>query len=191
MKNEKNAWFILLFFVFIVGFPIYFFNIYIDSANLLHYFHKDETEIADALIHGETVYFPKHPNERLCKEELIKKLPSHINTVAIGSSLLMTLNQDLLGLENGEFYNLGVSGMNLKDYLNTLGMMKIYNIDADTFIFLLHIDVFLPNTDSRHEFQDSYGISYLNYLNGYRVTKKDNSYINGLINKLKYSLSIS
>ena len=178
MGNEKKAWFLLFCFILLISIPICFINIYLDCANQLQIFHGDvaEVNIAKATVNGETVYFPKHPNERLCKEELIKVLPEHCDTVAIGSSLLMTLNQNILGLKDGEFYNLGVSGANLKDYLNTLGIMKPYGKEADTYIFLLHIDVFLPNTDSRHEFLDSYGNKYIEYLDGKEnfIKEKDN-----------------
>lgn len=175
MSNDKKAWFLLFCFILLITIPICFINIYIDCANQLQIFHGDvaEVNIAKAIINGETVYFPKHPNERLCKEELIKVLPEHCDTVAIGSSLLMTLNQNILGLKDGEFYNLGVSGANLKDYLNTLGIMKTYGKEADTYIFLLHLDVFLPNTDSRHELFDSYGNKYIEYLDGKENLKKE------------------
>lgn len=168
MRNEKKAWFLLFGFLLIIAVPLCLFNTIIDCANQISFSQKDipEETIAKATIAGKTVFFPTHPNERKCKEELIKFLPAHFNTVAIGASLQMTLNQDMLGLNNGEFYNLGVSGMNLKDYLNTLGMMKEFEKEAEHYIFLLHIDVFLPNVDTRNEFQNQYGEKYLAYLNG-------------------------
>lgn len=177
MKNEKKAWVLLFVFLLMIGFPLCIFNISIDCANQLQVFQKEipESVMAKATVNGEPVYFPTHPNERLCKEELIKVLPEHFNTVAIGASLQMTLNQDMLGLKNGEFYNLGVSGMNLKDYMNTLGMMKVFGKDADTYVFLLHIDVFLPNTDTRNELQNYYANIYKDYLNGKESTEFQNN----------------
>ena len=168
MRNEKRAWFLLFGFLLMIAIPLCIFNIFIDSANQISFSKKNipEETIAKATVAGEKVYFPIQPNERKCKEELIKILPEHFNTVAIGASLQMTLNQEMLGLSNGEFYNLGVSGMNMKDYVNTLGMMKEFGKDADKYIFLLHIDVFLPNTDTRNKFQNQYGEKYLAYLNG-------------------------
>ena len=173
MKNERKAWLILFGFLLIIGLPLCIFNITIDCANQLHISQKEipEAEIAKAIMNGEQVYFPTHPNERLCKEELIKVLPKHFDTVAIGASLQMTLNQDMLGLKNGEFYNLGVSAMNLRDYLNTLGMMKVFGKDAGTYIFLLHIDVFLPNLDERHKVFDVYGNRYIDYPNGKNIPR--------------------
>ena len=191
MKNEKKAWILLFGFVFIIAASLGFFNLTVDSANQLHFCKNNEKKVAEAIMNGQPVYFINHPNERLCKEELIKILPDHFDTVAIGASLLMTVNKEMLGLENGEFYNLGVSGMNLKDYMNTLGMMKYYGKEADNYIFLLHIDVFLPNDDGRKEIQKQYGAYYLDYLNGKDSQIKSNFLFNTVKDELKTFFSVS
>lgn len=166
MKNEKKAWVILFVFLILIGLLIGITNMCVDCANQIRSSNENEEMIANALINGKTVYFPTHPNERIIKEELVKKMPSHTKAVAFGSSLIMTLNKDILGLQDGDFYNLGVSGANIKDYLNFLGMMKVYEKKADTFIFLLQTNAFLSNLDTRNILQKQYGDYYVNYLNG-------------------------
>lgn len=187
MKSEKKAWFILFSFVFVVGICISGVNYFIDCANR---FNSGAVMVAEGILNGNAVYFTNHPNERENKKELIKQMPKNVDTVAIGASLLMTVNHEMLGLPEGDFYNLGASGMNLRDYLNTLGLMEYSQVEADNYIFLLHIDVFLPNTDTRSSELELYGDKYSNYLDGYGVDWHDDSQLFRLAIKMQQIKSL-
>ena len=93
MKNEGKAFALLFGFVFFAGIFLGGFNYLIDCANQLHSFKPESQEaiVARGILNGEPVYFPTHPNERKCKQELIKQMSENVDTVAIGASLLMTV----------------------------------------------------------------------------------------------------
>lgn len=97
-------------------------NIYQDPANL---FHDDSKPIAHAILSGHSVYSTMgNEMERAVKYNLILKMSDEIDCVAIGSSLVMCVNQGIV--REKTFYNLGVSGADYNDILSQLGLLAYY-----------------------------------------------------------------
>ena len=97
-------------------------NIYEDPANI---FHNESREIAESLVDGYAAYSATgNGNEKEVKHNLIMLMPNETDCIAVGPSLVMCVNKDIVGTDS--FINLGVSGANMNDILAQFGLMNIY-----------------------------------------------------------------
>lgn len=107
-----------------------FTNVYQDPSNI---FHNMSEEIASAIISGYSAHIGSgNLDERAVKYNLIKKMPDEVGCVAIGPSLIMCVNKDIVGTDG--FFNLGVSGGGLYSALEQLGMLEEYGKKTDRII---------------------------------------------------------
>lgn len=97
-------------------------NIYQDPANI---FHDESKEIAESIVAGYAAYSATgNGNEREVKHNLIMVMPKETDCIAVGPSLVMCVNKDIVGTDS--FINLGVSGSDIYDILAQFGLMDIY-----------------------------------------------------------------
>lgn len=97
-------------------------NIYQDPANI---FHDESKEIAESIVDGHAAYSATgNGNEREVKHNLIMVMPDETDCIAVGPSLVMCVNKDIVGSDS--FINLGVSGADINDILAQFGLMEIY-----------------------------------------------------------------
>ena len=138
-------------------------NIYQDPANI---FHDESDKQAEAILNGYAVYNTiGNRNERAVKKNIILGMDKQIDCIALGSSLIMSVNQDLVGTTS--FYNLGVSGGDYYDILGQLGLMDFAGKRAERFI--INIDSIFFNEelyDYRHELLMPYAKYYADKMNG-------------------------
>lgn len=95
-------------------------NVYQDPANI---YHDENKEIAKAIVEGNNVIITSNLNERDAKHNLIVEMPDEVDTIAVGPSLAMCINEDIVGTES--FYNLGVGGADLYDILAQFGTIEL------------------------------------------------------------------
>lgn len=81
-----------------------------------------ERDSAIALLDGEALAKGDQLNERLVLSQLIEHLEEPFETIALGSSRVMQLSQELAGVEN--FYNCGLSGADYRDIMNVYFMFE-------------------------------------------------------------------
>lgn len=106
-------------------------NVYEDPANI---YHDESKEIAEAIAAGNAAYSATgNGNEREVKHNLIMVMPNKTDCIAVGPSLVMCVNKDIVGTES--FINLGVSGADLYDILAQFGIMELYGKTANRVIF--------------------------------------------------------
>ncbi|SEQ16490.1 hypothetical protein SAMN02910369_01300 [Lachnospiraceae bacterium NE2001] len=97
-------------------------NIYEDPATI---FHDESKGMAEAVVDGQKVYsVTGNLNEREFKRNLIMLMPDETDTIAVGPSLMMCINKNIVGTE--DYINLGVSASNIYDILAQFGLMDIY-----------------------------------------------------------------
>lgn len=103
---------------------IIFVNLRVDPANI---YKKDyERKAAEILLSGQNVVGMDNYDERILQEEIIRRLKETPDTIIIGSSRVMTLSGEVLGIEGG-CWNHGVSGAGILDYLGILGIYDEYS----------------------------------------------------------------
>ena len=106
-------------------------NIYQDPANI---FHDESKEIAESIVAGYAAYSATgNGNEREVKHNLIMVMPKETDCIAVGPSLVMCVNKDIVGTDS--FINLGVSGSDIYDILAQFGLMDIYGKKTKRVIF--------------------------------------------------------
>ncbi len=107
--------------IFIV---IIFVNFRVDPANI---FKKDyERKAAEILLSGQSVVGMDNYDERILQEEIIRRIKETPDAIIIGSSRVMTLSDEVIGNEE-EYWNHGVSGAGIPDYLGILGIYDEYS----------------------------------------------------------------
>lgn len=99
-------------------------NFKIDPANL---FAGEQyvDGIAEIISKGHNVDNVSNYDERLLQKALIEKVEGKINVVVLGSSRVMEIRADFLGIDN--FYNLGVSHANANDLIAITGILDSFN----------------------------------------------------------------
>lgn len=99
------------------------FNYRIDSAGIF----KELTylkNVANYLLDNKTIAGLKNYNEHKLNEFLIVNRKNKIDTIALGSSRIMLLRKTHLSLEGRPFFNHGLSGAVIEDYIAILGIYK-------------------------------------------------------------------
>lgn len=97
-------------------------------------FHDVNKEIAISIVNGNNTAFGSL-NEREVKHQIIKNMPDEVDCVAIGSSLVMCVNNDLV--KSDTFFNLGASSSDMFDFLAQFGLMEIHDKRVNKVIFCL------------------------------------------------------
>ncbi len=134
--KKKSLFRLLPFIIVLVALAVT--NVYEDPSNI---FHDVGDNVAQAISSGHEVYISSsNLNEREVKSCLIERMPDKVDCVAIGPSLIMCVNSDIVN--DGTFVNLGVSGGGLYSMLEQLGMLEKFGkktdriiICADSYIF--------------------------------------------------------
>ncbi|MDO4208009.1 MAG: hypothetical protein Q4D15_10535, partial [Lachnospiraceae bacterium] len=135
-------------------------NIYEDPANV---FHNESKEIAEALIDGHSAYSATgNGNERKIKEYLIMRMPDVTDCIAVGPSLVMCVNKDIVGTES--FINLGVSGSDLYDILAQFGLMHVYGKEAERVILCMDSYSFDENFYAKADARNAELMPYSKYM---------------------------
>lgn len=100
------------------------FNYTVDCSGM---FQGDQTlrAIVEMLFAGSNVagYDQFNERQRDMLELVVEKFDTAPNTVAIGSSRILQMNTELAGLEQGEFFNCGLTGA---DFLDILGSYYLF-----------------------------------------------------------------
>ena len=140
-------------------------NIYQDPAFL---YHDESMAIAQALINGYAAYSTSgNLNDRQFKKKLISLMPAEPDCVAVGPSLVMCVNKDIVGTDS--FYNLGVSGADLYDILAQFGAMEIDGKKPKRVIFCVDFyffdDLYYSQPNLKHTVLMSYSEHMLSLLN--------------------------
>ena len=128
---SKLKWLKLLFVIPLLGLLVIT-NVYEDPANI---YHDESKSIAAAIADGKAAYSGigfGNGNEREIKHNLIMIMPDETDCIAVGPSLVMCVNKDIVGTDN--FINLGVSAADIYDILAQFGLMDIYDPAKRDFI---------------------------------------------------------
>lgn len=112
-KNCVKLWLIISSVILIVV----LFNLCVDSLGL---FSSRLNTPAKLLADGKIVSLQGNVDERRFRELTINNLPKESDYIAIGSSRIMQLRQAMILDGNYSFYNYGMSGASLEDYLALL-----------------------------------------------------------------------
>ncbi len=174
---------LLVFFVFT--------NVYEDPANI---FHDNSKEMAELLSKGYATYNTSdNGNEREIKHNMIMLMPDEVDCVAIGPSLIMTVNKDEVGTDS--FINLGVSGSDLYDVLAQFGLMKIYDkkpkkviLCVDSYFF---DESFYNAKDARNKGLKNYAEYMLEVLEGENPKPVSYDYYNYIKTRIEQAFSIT
>jgi len=117
-------------------------------------FYDESEAMVQALMDGKYAYFGTgNGNERGVKQNIIKTMPSHVDCVAIGPSLLMGLRKEAAGTYS--FYNLSVSGASFYDDMVWLGMMESLDKSCDR-VIICHDVAMLDETQCGLKDSDYY-----------------------------------
>lgn len=123
---------------------IIFVNFRVDPANI--YKKGYEQKAAEILLSGQNVVGMDNYDERILQEEIIRKLKETPDAIIIGSSRVMTLSGEMIGIEE-EYWNHGVSGAGIPDYLGILGIYDEYSELSGRVI--IGLDPWILNDNSR------------------------------------------
>ena len=146
-KSGKAFWRIFLAIkagiVFILVAALVFVNYRIDRG---FYFYNAalSRQYAQYLQQGYALDNYSLMNERVVRTSYLNELDSPLNTVAIGSSRILQLSQDMVG-EDVPFFNLGSSGGGLEDMLGFIYRLELTSGLPQNLI--LGIDPWLLNPD--------------------------------------------
>lgn len=99
-------------------------NIKVDPANI---YQKDyESKAASLLLSGQNIAGMSNYDERCLQERIIADNLECPDTIILGSSRVMTLSEDVVtGMKN--YWNHGVSGAGIMDYMGILGIYNEYS----------------------------------------------------------------
>ena len=78
--------------------------------------------------------------QRYFKANIIKNLNKKVDTIVIGSSHFLPLS---IKNDNEKFINLALGAANLKDRMNILGLLELYDIQYDNVLFEIDITSFV------------------------------------------------
>lgn len=146
----------------------------------------DNERTAISALSGNIVYsLNDAKQQRYFKANYIKNLNHDLDTIAIGSSYMLSLSSTDVG--NSNFANLAVGAANLQDRINILGLLDCYNIKYNNIILELDMrsffegDAFTLN-DANNAF-NKYGNYFLEVISGTENPSKpsldfNDSYVN-------------
>lgn len=127
------------------------FNYCIDSLYIFTPIHKSPfMQYAQAINNKQTIIGGGNINDRLLKKYIIQTQTKTPHIIALGSSRIMQLNRNTL--QANSFFNYGMSGAGIKDYLGIIGAYLSKNQLPDIMIFGL--DPWIFNKDSDLRFLD-------------------------------------
>lgn len=124
--------------------------------------------------------------QRYFKANIVKHLNKHVDTITIGSSHYLALSKNDTNID---YFNLALGAANLKDRLNILGLLDLYDISFDNMIFEIDIPSFIEvsMTETKESAAFSkYGNYFLDLINGVETaTKPELDFNETYINKFK------
>ncbi|MBE6105453.1 hypothetical protein [Anaerovibrio lipolyticus] len=140
-------------------------NYLVDPAGL---FRIDYEAVAQSIVNGNKTMITKNNiNERKVKENIIKKMPKHVECIAVGPSLVMGIRQGDAGTDS--FYNLGESGADFYDIFAQFGLLEINGVSYNRVIFCIDsyfFDENLNKTFTRNMELKPYAEYMLDVLDG-------------------------
>lgn len=166
-------------------------NIYEDPANV---FHNESKEIAESIVDGNAAYSATgNGNEREVKKNLIMVMPDEVDCIAVGPSLVMCVNKDIVGTDS--FINLGVSGGDIYDFLAQFGLMDIYGKNTKRVIICVDSYSFDESIYAAESASNAALMPYTQYmlqiLNGEEPSPVDSDNSNNIKTKVEQAFSIS
>ena len=124
--------------------------------------------------------------QRYFKANIVKHLNKHIDTITIGSSHFLSLSKNDSDID---YFNLSLGAANLKDRLNILGLLDLYDISFDNMIFEIDIPSFIEvsMTETKESAAFSkYGNYFIDLINGITTaTKPELDFNETYINRFK------
>lgn len=109
-----------------------------DSSNLFH--PKVYEDLASSILEGNQTYITSTLNGRSTKKALVEKMPDFVDTIVVGPSLSLCIDEELAGTDS--FYNLSVEAANYYDILAFFGLMEVNNKKYNRVIFSADFDFF-------------------------------------------------
>lgn len=110
--------------------------------------------------------------QRYFKANIVKHLNKHVNTITIGSSHFLSLSKNNSDID---YYNLAIGAANLKDRLNILGLIELYDVSFDNLIFEIDIPSFIDiaMTESKdYAVFNKYGDYFYKLINEITIATK-------------------
>lgn len=123
---DQKGWFLkTFFFMFLLLVTTGAFNYTIDSAMIFRP-SFELRKAADALINGNMIAGLKDYDERQLQKLIIEKSKTKYNVIALGSSRILQIRQRFLESDAGpiKFFNHGMSGASIEDYIAILGLYE-------------------------------------------------------------------
>jgi hypothetical protein len=123
--NQKEWFFKTFFLMFILLLITGVFNYIVDSAMIFNSSYELR-KVADALINGKMIAGLKNCDERQLQKAIIENSEGKINIIFVGSSRGMQIRGRFLSVGDGsqKFFNHGMSGSSLEDYLAIIGLYE-------------------------------------------------------------------
>ena len=168
--NDHRWWFFkTILFMFVLLLTTVIFNFAIDSAGVFS--PKDELQkVAIALINGKMIAGLENYDERQLQKRIIENSGKKFNIIFLGSSRGMQLRQIFLRLGDGlQFFNHGLSGCSLEDYLAIIGLYESKGSLPTKII--IGVDPWIFNKNSGQFRWKSIGKYYKNILSEIYGTK--------------------
>lgn len=158
-----KKWLLLTVFIIVPLACVIFVNVVGDTANLFHI--SANKDIALSILAGNATYGEGAIDERGVKRTLIENLPEEVDTLAVGTSVVMCINRDIVGTDS--FYNLGESASDYYDILAQFGLLEINKKKYKRIIFCADFDFFNKGqSGGRHYISIPYANYMLSVLNG-------------------------
>lgn len=139
-----------------------FFNYFIDGFAIFN--NKMIEKISTHIINGNSIANLLNLDERTIHEMIIKNHNKAYDVIALGSSRIMPVSQDFFQMS---FFNHGMSGAVLNDYLGILGLYIKNNKMPKAIIFGLDPWILNSNPDSR--WKSLY--AYVNFFKEHSLNK--------------------
>lgn len=184
---DHREWFFkTILFMFILLLTTGIFNFAIDSAGVFS--QNDELQkVAIVLINGKMIAGLENYDERQLQKRIIENSGKKFNIIFLGSSMGMQLRQSFIRFGDGSqnFFNHGLSGCSLEDYLAIIGLYESKGYLPTKII--IGVDPWIFNKNSAQLRWKSIGKYYKNILGKIYGTKievdlSDNSKYLQLIN---------
>ncbi len=105
-----------------------------------------ERDAALALLSGQSLVRFDQMNERLVQQMVIENMGEPLNTVAIGSSRILQLSAETVGTDS--FYNLGMSGADYRDIMNSVYLLDKSGVLPENLI--IGLDPWIFNPEALH-----------------------------------------
>ena len=185
--DDHREWFFkTILFMFILLLTTGIFNFAIDSVGVFS--QNDEIQkVAIALINGKTIAGLENYDERQLQKRIIENSGKKFNIIFLGSSMGMQLRGRFLRFADGSnlFFNHGLSGCSLEDYLAIIGLYESKGYLPTKII--IGVDPWIFNKNNGQARWKSIGKYYKNILGKIYETKvevdlSDNSKYLQLIN---------